>query len=76
MTETVEQIATNLCPLQREFLIHVCDMRVLPHATRELDRARQKLRRAGLVKMAANPRRWVAPPLGFAVRKFLQEQGS
>lgn len=65
-------VAARLTKAQRQFLINVCDGRKLPCADREEDRARQKLRRLGLVRVAGSPRRWVPQSLGLAVRAALQ----
>lgn len=70
---TPEQIAKGLDEHQANFLINVCDSIPLGHADRVEDRARQKVRRLGLVRVDKKPRRWVAEPLGLAVREVLKE---
>lgn len=71
MQSEAERIAKGLSEAQRVFLLRVIDNTGLPHADRKEDRARQKCRRAGLVHIAKNPRRWEALPLGLAVREVL-----
>ena len=71
----VAAIARGLSPGHREFLARVCEGRKPGIADRADDRVRQSLRRAGLVQVVQNPRRWVAKPAGQAVYKHLTEQG-
>ncbi len=61
------ELADQLGPSEIDFLHDVCDGRKPGLADRREDRARQRCRRKGLVKVVKNPRRWVATPLGFAV---------
>jgi hypothetical protein len=68
----VERIAQGLTTDQYNFLITVCDGRELPLASRRQDRARQALRRCGLVHVVKNPQRWEPLPLGLAVREYLK----
>jgi len=72
--EDVAAVAAGLTKAQAEFLAAVCDARKLGLADRAADKVRQSLRRAGLVHVVQNPRRWVAKPLGLAVRAHLTDQ--
>ncbi len=70
MTEAAK-IAQELNLIERNFLKRVCDGHPLSLANRAEDRARQRLRKLGLVHVAKNPRRWEALPLGLLVRQTL-----
>lgn len=70
----VALIAGRLSELEIEFLGDVIAKTRLPLATRERDRARQSIRRMGLVRVMRNPRRWEALPLGLAVWQYLMEK--
>ena len=63
-----EAIAQKLDPIEKSLLKAICAGQPLPHATRIQDRARQRLKKLGLVHVAKNPRRWEALPLGEEVR--------
>ena len=73
-TDDVATIAKSLTNDEKLFLKCVCDGLRLPPADRKQDRARQSLRRMGLVHVVQNPRRWEALPLGISVRNHLMEQ--
>lgn len=70
--ETVAEVAGRLDDRARCFLRRVCAGQKLRLADREEDRARQKCRRLGLVEVVMNPRRWIARPLGLAIRAYLE----
>lgn len=70
---TAEEIAAGLSEAETNFLSRVCDGMRLGIADREQDKVRQRVRRLGLVHIVKNPRRWVALPLGIAVRQALME---
>src|SRR3546814_15432791 len=74
LKETVtdaETIAQGLSLIEKNFLKRVCEGQELGCANRIEDRARQRLRKLGLVHVATNPRRWEALPFGLAVRVAL-----
>jgi len=71
MTVEVATIAQGLSHIEKAFLRRVCDGQPLAPANRVEDRARQRLRKLGLVHVAKNPRRWEALPLGVEVRGAL-----
>ena len=43
-------------------------------ADREEDRARQKVRKAGIAEVVMNPRRWVLTPAGIAALQVEEDQ--
>jgi hypothetical protein len=63
----IAAIAGKLSEAQIDFLDRVCSGRRLSPATRPEDRARQSLRRNGLVCVMPSPRRWEATDLGREV---------
>jgi hypothetical protein len=65
------EIAAGLSEVQRDFLSRVASGRPLKLAGRAEDRARQSLRRAGLVTVLKAPRRWAVTDLGDAVSRAL-----
>jgi hypothetical protein len=66
-SEMVERVA--LTPDERDFLMRVLGNKRLKFADRVEDRLRQRLRRAGLVRIELAPRRWVVTPAGRAAVK-------
>jgi hypothetical protein len=70
------ELAGQMGPSETDFLDRVCDGRKLGLADRHEDRARQWCRRKGLAKVVMNPRRWIATPLGLAVRDALRARAS
>ncbi|WOF44295.1 hypothetical protein KNJ79_05030 [Sphingopyxis indica] len=71
MTVEVTTIAQELSLVEKNFLKRVCDGQQLGCADRIEDRARQRLRKLGLVHVVKNPRRWEPLPLGLSVRAVL-----
>lgn len=74
MTDTAK-IAEGLTQRETTFLEIVATGGRIPPACRREDRARQKLRRAGLCKVVPVPKRWEATELGKAVRQHLLDTG-
>ena len=72
--EQIAQIARGLNLTKSDFLCRVVDGKPLRLADRLEDRARQSLRRLGLVEYAGKPKRWQATVSGLAVRQYLMEQ--
>lgn len=70
--ELAAVIAKGLSKAEAEFLWRVCARRPLGCADRAEDRARQRVRKLGLVHVVKNPRRWEALALGLAVRDALR----
>src|SRR3546814_18971501 len=66
-----ETIAQVLSLIEKNFLKRVCEGQELGCANRIEDRARQRLRKLGLVHVAKTPRRRDALPFGLAVRARL-----
>lgn len=54
----------KLSDLEREFLSRLDRNMRLRHADRAEDRARQRVRKAGLAKVVMNPRRWIITEAG------------
>lgn len=62
-------MAEKLTSDEREFLECLRDGRRLRLASRHVDRARQRMRRAGFAVVLKNPRRWTITPAGLAALK-------
>ena len=70
MSETV------LSEREYEFLRSVCLKTPLRHASREEDRARQRVRKMGLVEVLMSPRRWSPTARGLAWFTALSKAGT
>lgn len=72
------ELTPSLSEAELTFMLALLYMKPLPHADRAEDRVRQRLRKAGLVKVAQNPRRWVLTPAGRGalVGIFASDDGS
>ena len=70
--DDVARIAAGLNERQVRFIFGIAKQRFVP-ACRWEDRARQKLRKAGLVYYEPKGRKWLLTPLGLAVRNHLTE---
>lgn len=69
---TPTEIARSLTGRSREFFYDVFNQVNLRLADRAEDRARQKVRRLGLVEHSGKPKRWRVTPLGLALKQHLE----
>lgn len=71
MESDVEAIVREITPRQRDILELLASGQKLGLADRVEDRARQGLRRAGLIAHCGKPKRWQISAKGLAVRTAL-----
>jgi hypothetical protein len=71
---TVSAILPRLTEAQRDILDRLAEGRKLGVADRADDRARQGLRRKGLIAYCGTPMRWQISALGLSVRSALRSQ--
>ena len=69
---TAEEIAAGLQGRCLDFFLDVSNQVDLRLADRVEDRARQKVRRLGLVEHSGKPKRWRVTPLGQQVLSILK----
>lgn len=67
------EVARKLTPAQVAILDALANGRKLGLADRPEDRARQGLRKAGLIAFCGKPLRWQISAAGLAVRKRLEQ---
>lgn len=76
MTQDLEELAGKLTDKQRDILHRLADGRKLGLADRVEDRARQGLRKAGLIAHCGKPKRWQISADGLALRNHLLSKGT
>jgi len=69
---SAEEIAAGLSGRCLEFFLDVSNQVDLRLADRVEDRARQTVRRLGLVEHSGKPKRWRVTPLGLQVRALIE----